>query len=202
MKCHYLSCHHGGVNHRRLFTAVLPTLEATTQLEDFLEDTGIRRMSADAAWVKPHRWHITTCFMPKVEHVELDVLDQLLAELAQRTSSFRLRLAGAGVFLHHSRNLPMWVGVDGDVAALDRLVERSRTAVARAGIRHESGKTFTPHVTVARKADRVDTSLWVDRLNAFAGTPFEVSEFALVESVKSTKDKPPRYDVLSRYRLS
>lgn len=159
-------------------------------------------MSADAAWVKAHRWHITTSFMPKVDHEELETLDTLLSELASRTGRFQLRLAGAGVFMHHSRNLPMWVGIEGALSALDQLADRSRTAVARAGIRRESGKTFTPHLTVARKADRVETGLWVERLNAFQGSSFEVSEFVLVESIASTKNKPPRYDVIARYRLS
>lgn len=186
---------------RRLFTAVLPPTEAIVELEDFLDHTGIRRMASDAAWVKPHRWHITTAFLPAVGHLELERFEDLLATVAERSQPFRLRLRGAGVFMQHARGVPMWIGLDGDVDALEQLTLRCRTAAARADIRHDSGRSFTPHVTVARKAERVDTGLWVERLNTFEGDWFEVHEFVLVESIASTKDKPPAYDVLARFSL-
>lgn len=187
---------------RRLFTAVIPSKSAGLELEDFLDDTGITRMTREAAWVKPHRWHITTAFMPKVTHDELEGLEPLLQSVSERTVAFDLRLSAAGVFMNAGRQVPIWIGVDGDTGALGRLAEDSRRAVSRAGIRPESGKNFTPHLTVARKADRIDTSLWVERLDAFQGSPFTVDEFVLVESFTATKDKPPHYDVLAHYRFS
>lgn len=186
---------------RRLFTAVLPPTHAAVELEDFLDATGIRRMASDAAWVKPHRWHITTAFLPAVGHFELQRFEDLLVTVAERTRPFRLQLRGAGVFMQHARGVPMWMGIDGDIDALEQLALRCRTAAARSDIRHDSGRVFTPHVTVARKAERVDTGLWVQRLNAFEGESFEVDEFVLVESIASTRDKPPAYDVLARFGL-
>lgn len=189
------------MNTRRLFTAVWPSAQAVTELEDFLESSGIKAMTPELGWARPHRWHITTAFMPKVSHIQLEDLEDRLAELAAATPSLSLRLAGAGTFGKAGLHAPVWIGVDGDLEALHDLAQHCRTAASRSGIRHDSGKSFTPHVTVARRGERVDLALWLSRLDEFRSRIWTVDEFVLTESFPGTKDRPPRYEIIQRFPL-
>lgn len=187
---------------RRAFTALWPPPEITSELEEFFEETRLRTLAPHLHWNKPHRWHVTTAFFPDIRNANLTALEDQLVELAARTAPFDIRLAGAGVFGRAGFQTPVWIGVDGQTDALARLAMAGRRAAARVDVRHESGKRFTPHVTVARSAELFGLELWLERLDRFSGSPWEVTEFLLVESFLSTKDKPPRYESLGRFPLT
>lgn len=188
------------MNKRRAFTALWLPAEVSSELEEFFDETGLRRLAPHIHWNRPHRWHITTAFFPHLEHE--DQLEDRLAELGERTAPFEVRLAGAGVFGRSGFQAPVWVGVEGQVGQLTDLALAGRRAAARAGVGHRSGKQFTPHVTVARSPDLWGLELWLDRLGRFSGTPWTVTEFLLVESFSSTRDRPPRYESLGRFPLT
>lgn len=184
---------------RRAFTAVWLPPEATSELEEFFEDTSLRRLAPHLHWNKPHRWHITTAYFPNL--VNPDELEDQLADLGSRSAPFEVVLAGAGVFGRSAFQAPVWIGVEGQLQPLANLAMAGRRAAARVGVRHQSGKQFIPHVTVARSPDLVGLEMWLDRLGRFSGTPWIVTEFLLVESFSSRGDRPPRYESLGRFPL-
>src|SRR5699024_1226920 len=99
----------GSMRHRRAFTAVWPPPQATTELEEFFEETRLRTLAPHLHWNKPHRWHITTAFFPELRN--LDLLEDELADLGSRTAPFEARLAGSGVFGRAGFQAPVWIGV-------------------------------------------------------------------------------------------
>lgn len=156
----------------RLFVAVDPPDEAADSLRAALPaDDRLR-------WSAPEHWHLTLAFLGEVAAPALPELSDRLARAAGRSAPVRLRLAGAG---HFGRQV-LWIGVDGDTAALARLADRCAAAARRSGIPMEE-RRFRPHLTVARARGRgADLRGAADALSAYAGPWWVAADVRLVRS--------------------
>ncbi|GAA4596459.1 hypothetical protein GCM10023107_37710 [Actinoplanes octamycinicus] len=85
---------------------------------------------------------------------------------------FQLRLAGGGRF-----GPVAWAGLAGDVQSLATLRESVRVALDGAGFAIDP-RPFRPHLTVSYRQDRA----LLAALDGYAGPPWPVTGFALVES--------------------
>ncbi|MFD0657710.1 2'-5' RNA ligase family protein [Thermocatellispora tengchongensis] len=75
-----------------------------------------------------------------------------------------------------------WCGLSGPRDPLSRLADSLAAAGRRAGVQMGEPKRFRPHLTLARARADVDVRELVAVLDAFAGTPWEVTEIHLVRS--------------------
>ena len=91
---------HGPMGTRRLFTAVSPPGPQLTELEDFLDSSGIA--ATGLRLVVPAKWHVTLSFMPAVTSEQFDALQDQLTTLGSRTPPLELVLRGAGTFARPS----------------------------------------------------------------------------------------------------
>lgn len=131
------------------------------------------------------RWHVTLAFLG--EQGDAAPLLPELADVAGRTASFELRLAGGGSFRGAA-----WAGLAGELEALHRLASDVAAACGRGGVRLEPAP-YRPHVTVAR--DRRAS----ERLAGYSGPVWTVPSFDLV---RSTLGRQVRHDVLQRFPLT
>lgn len=185
---------------RRLFTAVRPPTTQVAELEDFLEAAGFS--AAGVKLVRPENWHITLSFMPAVTTSQAESLHDALVRLCSSTPPIDLVLRQAGTFARSGFATPIWIGVDGDLVALEGLAAGSRAAAHLSGARVDSPKAFRPHLTLARHRPAEHSSLWMERLDRFSGTGWTVGELLLVDSVLSGRGHPARHSVIGRYRLA
>jgi 2'-5' RNA ligase len=162
----------------RLFVSLRPSPEAVADLH-------ARR----PRWpTEPARWHVTLAFLGELPGPE-QVHDALRDELAGRPA-FDLRLEGSGTF---GRQGPVWVGVGGDVDALQDLAACVRKAVRTAGVELER-KAYRPHLTVGKRG-HPDPVL----LSGYRGPDWPARE---VELVRSDLGRTVTHTVLERYPLS
>jgi 2'-5' RNA ligase len=161
----------------RLFVAAEPSPEAVSALRRRVEALGA---VPGARWVPAERWHLTLAFLGEVaEQREPAVAAALSAVTA---APLRLRLAGAGTFPPRGRPSVLWVGLGGDVPALEGLARAVRRAVRGAGVRLER-RPYRPHLTVARfRGQAADGAAAVSALADLDGPDFVVDRFALVRS--------------------
>jgi RNA 2',3'-cyclic 3'-phosphodiesterase len=108
----------------------------------------------------------------------------LLAEVPS-PGAFELRLTGGGRF-----GTVAWAGVEGDLARLTELRKSVRDALALGGFASDE-RPFQPHLTVSYHSDPDLRRA----LATYAGEPFPVTGFALVQSVEG------RYDELATWPL-
>jgi 2'-5' RNA ligase len=162
----------------RLFVAVDPPSGEVEALDAALgdRDPGLR-------WVPPQQWHLTLVFCGEVAESVVPELCERLARAAARTEPLELRLHGAGSFPRQAaRGRVLWLGVDGDVAPLRRLAERTAAAARRAGVAIEE-RAYRPHLTLARaRRESADMRTALDRLSSYTGKPWQVSSIRLVHS--------------------
>src|SRR6185436_3872818 len=102
-----------------------------------------------ARWVNPHNVHLTLAFLGQTEEALVPKLESALAEVASRARPFELEVAGAGGFGTKAHPRVLWVGVEGELAALHELHQSVEKALAPFGYQPEH-RAFRPHLTLAR----------------------------------------------------
>ncbi len=135
-----------------------------------------------ARWVAPENFHITLGFLGDVEENRLEDLHEILAGIGG--APFSLTLSGTGSFGSKVPKL-LWAGLE-PAPALEALQKKIAGRLTREGLLVEARK-FSPHVTLAymraaQQAKDPKLGAWFESTAPFLAAPFEVTEFALIES--------------------
>ena len=171
-----------------------------------LRDAGVTR---GLRWVAPEKIHLTLRFLGDTTPAQRHTLHDQLSALAAHHAPFALTVAQLGCFPNLRRPSVIWLGVDGDEAALHALQAETERAAQAAGFDAES-RAFSPHLTLAR----VDRDLPTDSRRALstvlsqldsgadttAAPSFTVTSFVHMQSV--LKPTGAEYTVLARYVLA
>ncbi|GAB3154951.1 RNA 2',3'-cyclic phosphodiesterase [Micromonospora sonneratiae] len=190
----------------RLFVALYPPPEA---LDDILEQAGrlrIGELSASGVNVRlaaRETYHVTLAFLGEVDEDRLGDVHDALGRAAERYRRLRaratrgvtgtvaapvdetprLRLGGGGRF-GRGRFTVLWVGLQGEIAALRTLSTAIRRELKRARVPYDP-RPYRPHLTLARPGDRaareaIDADR--DTLNDYLGPSWPLTEMVLVRS--------------------
>jgi 2'-5' RNA ligase len=133
-----------------------------------------------ARWLPVENYHITLRFIGEVAAYQAEEIDLALAALKAR--GFSLSLRGVGTFEKAGRPVTLWVGVERN-PQLELLQNKIETALQRTGLDPER-RRFSPHVTLARLDNAVETKLaaFVQAHNLFRADPVPVEHFTLFSS--------------------
>lgn len=180
----------------RLFTAVVPPLEAVEHLDAFLEP---RRDAADFRWTRSEQFHVTLAFMGNADPLRAEQYVDRLAEAFDDLAPATLCLADAMVFPNVAEARVLATGVRGEgTDLLDTLSLRSRNAAVVSGIEVD-GQRFRPHLTVARTGGpKVEMTNWVRLLETYDGPAWSFSSVAVIAShLGEGPRRSPRYEALA-----
>ena len=100
-------------------------------------------------WTPANNLHLTLRFLGEIDDLHQLILEQSLAQIAQRHARLTLYAGGVGCFPNTRRPSVIWCGIQGDLAALSRLQAEVEVAAQSAGLPAEA-KPFTPHLTIGR----------------------------------------------------
>jgi len=180
----------------RLFVALVPPAEALAELA-----AAIHELPAQPRlrWTRPEQWHLTLAFLAEVDDRTRGQLVARLGRVAQRHPPPELSLAGGGRFGAHV----LWTRVEGDRAALRRLVDAVRAAVRRSGLPTEE-RPYRPHLTLARAGTPApDLAPLVASLQGFAGSTWPATELHLVRSrLGAGPDGTARHEKVATWELT
>ncbi|MER6912485.1 RNA 2',3'-cyclic phosphodiesterase [Streptomyces sp. NPDC000594] len=185
----------------RLFAAVLPPPGAAAELAVVAGRLRALPGADGLRWTGRPGWHFTLAFLGETDPALLPELRERFGRAARRTAPFPLRLHGGG----HFGGRTLWAGAAGGIDELRMLAERSYAAAARAGVAMEAHRAYRAHLTLARVPDpAVDLAPFLAELHPFEGTPWEVTELALVRSHLPGGGVPgerPRYETVATWPL-
>lgn len=174
----------------RLFAAIRPparVVDSLLALETFIPG---------ARWQDEDQLHLTLRFFGEIEAAQAEDLAAALATV--RARPFALALRGVGHFEKKGRAHTLWAAL----APSDHLVSLQRrveSAARRAGLVPEARK-YAPHVTLARLgAGGAPVLPFLTAHGAFAGAPWPVETFDLIESTLTPAGA--QYETVRRYRL-
>ena len=191
----------------RAFVAVVPPWHVVEHLQEHLEP---RRLGGDPGgrwrWTRPEHLHLTLAFLPELSARSEEPFVDEVEGWAARHAQAELRLAGAGAFPDPLSARVLWVGVDDTCAqpeGLTRWAHGIRALASRTGARVE-GRTFHPHVTIARaRGGRpAPASRLVQALDGYTSPAWTAEEVCLVTShLGQGPGGTPRYEVQHRWVL-
>jgi RNA 2',3'-cyclic 3'-phosphodiesterase len=180
----------------RLFAAVVLPEDVVADLEAVV--TGHR--DDVLAWTLREQWHITLAFYGQVADERVPSLKARLTRAAKRYPVLSLALDGAGRFDERT----LWVGCNGDVAALRDIARSAAAAGRRVGAASgDDAFRFRAHVTLARTRRPVDLRPYVTALHAYRSRSWTVDAVSLVCShLGAGAERRSKYEVLSTHPLA
>lgn len=190
----------------RLFIAIdlppaIKTLLRTLQGE-------LRPRAPAVRWADPDGTHLTLLFLGATPEAMLEPVIGALHGVAAGAQPFELRTAALGAFPKPSQPRIVWLGVEGELAALGTLQAAVVDAVAPLGFRGEE-RPFAPHLTLGRAGRDVSGA----ELHAIASAlrevrvpqaaPFTVRGIVLMSSEGTTSlpSRPERLAQGARYTV-
>ena len=188
---------------RRLFVALDPPDAVRRRLAALAVE--LRRGAGPAAdevrWVPPEDVHLTLQFLGAVPEERLPDVDAAVRAAAAAARPLSLEVKGAGGFPSARRPRVLWVGLEGDVAALAALAADLGRRLAPIGFPPED-RPFAAHLTLGRAREgRGSPGLAgaLSRASDLPGAPWRATELVLFESHLSPKG--PRYERLAQAPL-
>jgi 2'-5' RNA ligase len=151
-------------------------------------------------WVAPDLYHVTLAFLGEQPESALPALSQADQAAAAEAPAGTLRLGAPSGFGQRGGFRVLWVGLDGDIEALEAVHRSLLTALQAASIRVEPG-SFSPHVTLARARAQVRSVPgfpWPPAAT-LPDSPFPLDAFVLVRSYLNPDG--PSYESLDRFLL-
>jgi 2'-5' RNA ligase len=169
----------------RLFIAIDLPSQVKTTLQRV--QSSLRQHDLAVRWVNPDNTHLTLKFLGEVQKSLIDALVEQITDVAARHQPIELQTDKLGVFPNHTRPRVVWLGLGGDLLALQRLQADVEQAVIPLGFAPEQ-RSFAPHLTLGRTIKDADKSRMqiigqtVMRTHAPSPVQFDVKEIVLMRS--------------------
>ena len=188
-----------GVETKRLFVAIDPPPNVRDRVRAALPRA--RALAPRARWVDPDRMHVTLAFLGDVAVTEIDHLTAAIGEIAMQRAPIDLSFTGVGTF-GGGRPRVLWIGVAGEIEALDEAHRDLGIALAPFGYEHDH-PTLTAHMTLARAGDRAGDPSLLACARALEGEGFGQARVdAMVLYASKPSARGAEYTTLARLPLS
>ena len=132
----------------RLFFAV----ELPQEVQAALGKLHPNDASRDYRWTDPSLMHVTLVFLGQQPEERLDLLHSVGKTAAALSRPGSLKLGQAGSFGPRKASRVLWIGLDGDLPALQALHSNLNGGLKQAGVDVED-RAYSPHVTLARRRE-------------------------------------------------
>lgn len=114
----------------------------------------LRERGDGIAWTRPENLHLTLKFLGEVPGDRVEALAGGMGRAARDVRPFDLVLEGGGGFPSIDSPRILWVGIRDPLDPVRKLHQNMENVLAEAGFPRE-GRSFHPHVTVARVRNRL-----------------------------------------------
>lgn len=100
-------------------------------------------------WIPAEQLHLTLKFLGNIPGSAVEELSSSLRAIGEPYSPLRLRAEGLGCFPGARNPRVIWIGLQGDLTALEQLQEEIERASSRWAEKEEP-RRFSPHLTIGR----------------------------------------------------
>ncbi|MDD4961459.1 MAG: RNA 2',3'-cyclic phosphodiesterase [Candidatus Marinimicrobia bacterium] len=129
-------------------------------------------LSRGVAWVRPELMHITLKFLGETPERMMENVREVFLNSTRNFRSLKLKLKDTGCFPREGEPRVLWAGLLQIPGELYRLSDELNTVYVSMGF-DDSGKRFSPHITLARIKQKPDPQL----LSDFLERPLPAEEF-------------------------
>jgi 2'-5' RNA ligase len=150
--------------------------------------SGLRRIDAQASWVKAAHIHLTIKFLGDVPPSRIAGISEGTRRAIGSCSPFQVTVGGTGCFPSPRKPAVFWVGLPQIPEALKILHQAIEDELARDGFAREA-KTFKPHLTIARLRNPRNARQLAD---AHLAQGFEEEDFTAKEVIVMRSQLSPQ----------
>ena len=109
----------------------------------------LRGSAKGVRWVRPEGIHLTLKFLGDVDAAQIPDLLGVVQRVAEQVAPFTLQTGGVGGFPSRDRARVLWVGIEGEVGALEELQAGVERGLQFLGFSPDRRK-YSAHLTVGR----------------------------------------------------
>jgi 2'-5' RNA ligase len=134
-------------------------------------------------FVEPQNLHFTLKFLGEINEFHVNRVKEIIEEIKQNFSPFRIKLRGVGVFPNENYIRVVWVAVKEGKDMLAMLMKEIDERVSQLGFTRE--KEYIPHLTIFRVKFRPDEHFvkLLNELREIEIGEMEVNTIVLYESI-------------------
>jgi 2'-5' RNA ligase len=151
----------------------------------------LRRIDAQASWVKAENIHLTLKFLGDVPQSKIAGVIAAARHAIGSCSPFQVTVGGAGCFPSPRNPAVLWIGLAKLPETLAKLHRALEDELAKEGVAHET-KSFKPHLTIARLRNPRNAGRLAD---AFLSQGFEDESFLVSEVIVMRSQLSPKGSV-------
>lgn len=131
----------------RVFLAI----ELSPELRHALSvlQTTLKKALPPISWVRPESIHLTLKFLGETDESLVDDLRQAVSQAVREHGPFSVTVGGLGAFPNARAPRVLWVGLGGEIEALQHLAADVEQGCEALGFPSEA-RSFNPHLTLAR----------------------------------------------------
>ena len=184
---------------KRLFIAF--KLDLASEYDTMMKQLKLATRFDEIKWVEGSLQHLTLKFLGKTPDNKIALLCKVLAEIANETDCFTLRINKLGVFGSHYHPTCLWLGFE-EQPVLKQLFEKTEYRLTtELGFEANDGN-FVPHLTLGRIKKVDNKKRFWDAFNSNQPTYFQ--EFNINEMIlyRSQLEKEgPIYTVMGKWEI-
>ena len=130
----------------RCFVAI----EIPQPIQELLRSVQTRLQSEirQASWTKPGNFHLTLKFLGDVRPETVDVVSEVVQNVAEAQVPFSIEFGGVGAFPNFTRPRVLWVGIKRGALTVSNLAKAINLELKHLGF--PTDNRFHPHLTLAR----------------------------------------------------
>ncbi len=109
----------------------------------------LRKSSINGRWTHADNFHLTLKFLGDTSIEQCEKIEEQLTSILGSFNTIKLSLDEIGYFPGDTEIRVLWVGLKGDIEALQELNNRIEDSMVKLGYKRERRK-FNPHITLGR----------------------------------------------------
>lgn len=158
------------MDYKRTFIGIPLPEQIRESLDAVRKD--LEPLSRGITWVRPELMHITLKFLGETPERMMHSVREVFMNSSCNYPALKLKLRNTGYFPREGEPRVLWAGLQQIPGELYRLSDELNIAYVSMGF-EDSGKRFSPHITLARIKQKPDPQL----LNDFLEHPLLAEEF-------------------------
>jgi 2'-5' RNA ligase len=183
---------------KRIFAALEISDDARRKVAAHINFLRERFPEFRVGWEKTEKLHLTLKFLGEINDEQSAKLLEAAERTARQISSFKMQIAGTGVFPSPRQARILWLGVKSEGESLRKLNEILESECEEQGFAKEK-RLFKAHLTIGRLKEKSGELVEAHLGQNFEPVEFEASEIVVFQSTLQPTGSV--YSVVSRYNF-
>lgn len=109
----------------------------------------LKKYAVKGRWKHFDNFHLTLKFLNEIDSKQQQLINKTLINLCSKQQPFGLQISGLGIFNGRDSIRVIWLGLAGDISALNSLQRSIECELAPLGFAQDK-RSYNPHITIAQ----------------------------------------------------